>query len=104
MHWARVMAANVRDGYGAFRERKLACGCCEMQFFMVCGARQILYVFSLYSNTDLDDRIFDCSLASMAAVQAEDVRASFLFVGRELRSLLSVGSHFDGSGGSKHVC
>ena len=36
---------------------------------------------SLYRNPDLDDRIFDCLLASMAAVQAEDVRASFLFVG-----------------------
>ena len=30
---------------------------------------------------DLDDRNFDCLLASMAAVQAEDIRASFLFVG-----------------------
>ena len=36
---------------------------------------------SIYCNPDLDDRIFDCLLASMAAVQAEDVRASFLFVG-----------------------
>ena len=36
---------------------------------------------SLYRNPDLDDRVFDCLLASMAAVQAEDVRASFLFVG-----------------------
>ena len=32
-------------------------------------------------NPDLDYRIFDCLLTSMAAVQAEDVRASFLFVG-----------------------
>ena len=38
-------------------------------------------MFSLYRNTDLDDRIFDCVLASMAAVQTEDIRASFLFVG-----------------------
>ena len=38
-------------------------------------------MFSLYCNPDLDDRIFYCLLASMAAVQAEDVRASFLFVG-----------------------
>ena len=37
--------------------------------------------YSLYRNPDLDDRIFDCLQASMAAVQAEDVRASFLFVG-----------------------
>ena len=39
------------------------------------------YVFSLYRNPNLADRIFDCLLTSMAAVQAEDVRASFLFVG-----------------------
>ena len=51
--------------------------------FKVCGVRQTHthYVYSLYRNPDLDDRIFDCLLASMAAVQAEDVRASFLFVG-----------------------
>ena len=42
---------------------------------------QNLYVHSLYRNPDPDDRIFDCLPASMAAVQAEDVRASFLFVG-----------------------
>ena len=41
--------------------------------------RQNLYVFSLYSNPDLDIQIFYCLLASMAAV-AEDVRASFLLV------------------------
>ena len=38
-------------------------------------------MFSLYRIPDIGDRIFDCSLTSMAAVQAEDVRASFLFVG-----------------------
>ena len=38
-------------------------------------------MFSLYRNPDLDDRIFDCLLTSMAAVHAEDVRAFFLFVG-----------------------
>ena len=43
--------------------------------------RQKLYVFSLYLNPDLDEWIFYCLLASMAAVLAEDVRASFLFVG-----------------------
>ena len=43
--------------------------------------RQNFYVSSVYRNPDLDDRIFDCLLASMATMQAEDVRASFLFVG-----------------------
>ena len=42
--------------------------------------RQNLYVFSRYRNSDQDERMFDCLLTSMAAVQAEDVRASFLFV------------------------
>ena len=43
--------------------------------------RENLYVYSLYRNPDLDDRVFDSLLASMAALQAEDVRASFLLVG-----------------------
>ena len=89
MPWARGMAAY---GYGAFRQPKFDGGCCEMLVFRVCGVHhhkwcvaiktvQNLYVYSLYRNPDLDDRIFDCILASMAAVQTEDVRASFLFVG-----------------------
>ena len=67
--------------YGAFRQPKFECGCCEILFFRVCGARQNLHVFSLYGNRDLDDPILHCLLTLMAAVQAEDVRASFLFAG-----------------------
>ena len=54
---ARGMAAYVRDGYGAFRQPKFECNCCEMLVFRVCGARQNFYVFSLYRNPGLDDRI-----------------------------------------------
>ena len=43
--------------------------------------RQKFYAFTLYLNPDRDDRIFDCLLTSMDAVQVEDVPASFLFVG-----------------------
>ena len=78
---ASWMASYVRDTYGAFRQPKFECGCCEMLFLRVCGVRQNIYAHSLYRNPHLDDRIFDCLLASMAAVPAEDVRASFLFVG-----------------------
>ena len=81
MPQARGMAACVLDGYGSFRQPKFECGCCEMLVFRVCGARQNFYVFSLYSNPDLDDRIYDDLLTAMAAVQAADARASFLFVG-----------------------
>ena len=38
-------------------------------------------MFSLCLNPDQDDRIFYCLLTSMADVQAEDVCASFMFVG-----------------------
>ena len=77
---ARGIAAYVRDGYGSFRQTKFESGCCEMLVFSVCGARQSIDVFSLYRNPDLDDRIYDCLLTAMAAVQAADARASFLFV------------------------
>ena len=75
---ARGLAEYVRDGYGEFRLPKFEYGCCEMLGFRVCIARPHLYVFSIYRNPDLNDRILDCLLTSMAAVQAEDVRASFL--------------------------
>ena len=62
---ARGMAAYIRDGYGAFRQPKFECGCCEMLFFRVCGVRQKIFEYSLYRNPDLDDRIFYCLQASM---------------------------------------
>ena len=36
---ARGMAAYVRDGYGAFRQTKIECGCREMLVFSICGVR-----------------------------------------------------------------
>ena len=75
---ARGMVAYVLDGYGTFRQPKFECGCCEMLVLMVCGLRQNFYVYSLYRNPEQDDRIYDCLLISMVAVQAEDVRASFV--------------------------
>ena len=75
------MAAYVCDGYWAFGQPKFECGCCEILVFRVCGARQNFYMFSLYRNLDLDDQIYDCLLTAMAAVQAVDAHASFLFLG-----------------------
>ena len=50
-------------------------------WFLGFVVRYRTFMLSVYRNPDLDDRIFYCSLASMAAVHADDVRASFLFVG-----------------------
>ena len=49
-----------------------------MLVFRVCDARQNFYVFSLYRNPNLHDRIYDCNSNGR---QAADARASFLFVG-----------------------
>ena len=48
---------------------------------VVCGERHNFYVCSLSRNPDLDDQIYECLLTAMAAVQAVNVRASFVFVG-----------------------
>ena len=77
----RGMAAYVRDGYGAFCQPKFECGCSEMVVVRVCGLKQIFCVYSLCRNPDQDDHIYDCFVTSMAAVQAEDVHASLVFVG-----------------------
>ena len=76
---ACMMAAYVSDIYGAFRQPKFPCGCCEMVVFMVGGGRQNFYVFC--RNRYLDDWISKSLLTSMAAVQAEDVHASFMIMG-----------------------
>ena len=51
---ARRRAAFVRDGYGAFRQPKFQCGCCEMLVFRVFGLKQNLYEYSFYRNPDID--------------------------------------------------
>ena len=75
------MAAYVRGGYGAFRQHKFECGCCKMLVFKMCGAGQKFYMFSLYHNLEIEDRIYECLLTAMAALQAVDVHASVLFMG-----------------------
>ena len=61
MPQARVMVVYIRDRYGTLNQPNFECGYCEMLFFMVCGVRENLYMFSLCRNPVLDDRIFDCS-------------------------------------------
>ena len=43
----RGVAAYVRYGYGAFRQPKFDCICCDMLVFRVCGVRHNLCVQSL---------------------------------------------------------
>ena len=64
---ARGMDAYVRDGDGAFRQQKFG-----LVFGFVVWDRTSMCSVS----PDMDDRIFDYLLTSIAAVQAEGVRAS----------------------------
>ena len=57
------------------------CGFCETLVFRVCGARQNFNVFSFYHNPEPGDNNYESILTSMAALQAENVLASFLFMG-----------------------
>ena len=44
-------------------------------------ANMIIFICFLYWNPDADDGIFDCLLASMAAIQENDRMPSFVFIG-----------------------
>ena len=57
-------------------------------------------MFNLYNTPDQDYYLFYCLLTSMAGVQAEDVRASFLFV----RDLNDHHQERLGSSTSNHHC
>ena len=41
----------------------------------------IIFICSVYRNPDADGGIFDCLLVSMAAIQENDKKASFVFIG-----------------------
>ena len=62
------MTVYVRDGTRAFHQPEFEGGYCETLVIGVCGVRRNLYVLNCYRKLDLDDRIFDCLLASMATV------------------------------------
>ena len=80
----RLLCSNVWDLAGNLSYLTVASSRCDILLcseFRVRSVRQNLYMFTLNRNADLDDRIFDCLLTSIAALQAEEVRASLLFVG-----------------------
>ena len=75
------MAAYIRNGFPAFHKACYECSCHEVLVLKVCGRHSNFYLFAVYRNPDADDQIFDCLLNSMAAIQENDRKAVFLFVG-----------------------
>ena len=65
---AHGIAEYAQDEFGAFCQNKFKHSCCEMLVFRVCGAIEKFYIFILYCNPDLDDKIYVCLLKALAAV------------------------------------
>ena len=60
---------------------RLALNVSAMKFKLSkCVANNYFYLFSVYQNPDADDGIFYCCLVSMAAIQENDRKASFVFI------------------------
>ena len=78
---ARGMAAYIRNKYPASHKSCYECGCHETQVIKVSGRHNNFYLCSIYRNPDLDDAIFDCLLTTMAKIQGDDRKASFVFIG-----------------------
>ena len=78
---AQGNAVYIRSGCSASHKASFECGCHETQIIKVCGKHNHFYLFSVYRNPDADDGIFDCLLVSMAAIQENDRKASFVFIG-----------------------
>ena len=80
-HKGQGMAAYIRKGFSASRKPDYECDCHEVLVLKVCGKHSNFYLFSIYRNPDADDEIFDCLLNSMASIQQNYRKATFLFVG-----------------------
>ena len=78
---AQGMAVYIRSGCSASHKASFEFGCHETRIIKVCGKHNNFYLFSVYQNPDADDGIFDCLLVSMAAIQENDGKASFVFIG-----------------------
>ena len=75
------MAVYIRSGCSASHKATFECGCHKVQIIKVCGKHNNLYLFFGYRNPNADDGIFYCHLVSMAAIQENDRKGSFVFIG-----------------------
>ena len=55
----RALALFVRDSFSAYRQRSYECSRCEVIFVKICSSVPNFYVFGVYRNPDLWDKILD---------------------------------------------
>ena len=65
------------DDFSAYRQRSYECNRCTVIVVGVCISHHF-YVFDVYRNTDLSDKIIDCLLTDMAKVQSVEKSAFLL--------------------------
>ena len=71
----------MRDGISAYRQRSYECICCEVIVARICSSNHNFYVFGVYRNLYLSDKMFDCLFTAMAKAHSVDIKVSFLFIG-----------------------
>ena len=79
--FSRGMAAYVRSGFPAARQKQYECSCHEFMVLRVSGRRTNSYIFSVYRSPSTDDGIYDCLLSQLQAIQVGDAKSSFVFTG-----------------------
>ena len=77
----RGMALYIRSGCSAFRRPRYECSCHETMCVRVCGQYHNFYIFAIYRSPNSDDRIYECLLEQMTAIQGCDPKAAFAFIG-----------------------
>ena len=76
----------MRDGFSAHRQRGYEWACCEVIIVRICSSSHNFYVFGVYQNPDLSDKVFDCLLTSIAKVRSVDRKETFVCWRRECSS------------------
>ena len=74
----RGLVLYVREGSSIYIQRSYECGCFEFIVVRIFRSRHNHYVFGVYRNPGLSDKIFDC-WSTATAMQSLDKRA-FLYL------------------------
>ena len=57
---AQWLAIYLRDGFSVYRQRSYECGCRKFIVVRIYISSHNFYVFGVYLNPDLSDKVFDC--------------------------------------------
>ena len=76
-HRSRGLTVYVRHDFSACRQYSYECRCCKIIVIRICSSSHNFYVFGVYRNLNLSDKIFNCSLAAISTLQSVGRKALF---------------------------